>query len=110
MSVKVKTLVGGGQVFFCPGCQSTHSINSNPNGPRWTHNNDPAFPTFVPSILVNTKWSENDPTEKDEICHSFVTVGVIEFLVDSTHGLSGKTVGIPYWPYAPGTYGGVVDD
>ena len=110
-AVIVRTLTGGvGQIFFCPGCDGTHSVNSHPNGPRWTYNGDPVRPTFTPSILVTTRWSANDPDEKDEICHSFVTDGHIQFLGDCTHVLAGQTVALEPWPYAPGAFGGIEGD
>jgi hypothetical protein len=105
----VRTVEGGGQIFFCPGCKSTHSVNTARNGPRWTYNGDPARPTFSPSILVTTRWSETDATERDDVCHSFVRDGKIQFLGDCTHELAGKTVSLPEWPYAPNAYGGIVD-
>lgn len=94
-------------MFWCPGCKSSHAINSHPNGPKWEWNGDIARPTFKPSILVTLRWSEVEPGEKDEICHSFVTAGQIQFLGDCTHELAGQTVPLPKWPYAPGTYGGL---
>jgi hypothetical protein len=59
--------------------------------------------------LVTRRWSHVDPPEKDEICHSFVTAGHIQFLSDCTHEMAGQTVEIPEWPYAPGKYGGIVE-
>lgn len=106
MSV-VRSLVSGGQVFFCPGCKSTHAVNSHPNGPKWTYNGDTAKPTFGPSILVTCRWSVIDDEMKDDVCHSFVTDGRIQFLNDCTHALAGQTVDLPEWPYAPETYGGI---
>ena len=106
---KIRTLIGGGQVFFCPGCESTHAVNSHPNGPRWSYNGDPVRPTFAPSILVTCRWSVSDSEMKDDVCHSFVRDGRIQFLGDCTHRLAGQTVDIPAWPYAPGAYGGVED-
>ena len=105
--MKVKNLIGGGQVFFCPGCGHTHSVNTQPNGPRWSYNNDPIKPTFSPSIRVTARWSEHDPNDKDDLCHSFVIDGRIQFLSDCTHEMTGKIVDVPDWPYAPGTYGGI---
>lgn len=67
-------------------------------------------PTFKPSILVTLRWSENDASEKDEVCHSFVTDGQIQFLGDCTHELAGQTVPIPEWPYASGAYGGLDEE
>lgn len=107
MTAVVRSIVGGGQTFFCPGCQHTHSVNTAPNGPRWTYNGDPVRPTFGPSILVTAHWSASNPTEKDDVCHSFVRAGRIEFLGDCTHVLAGQTVDLPPWPYAPGSYGGI---
>ena len=114
---KIKTVKGdyGGQAFFfCPGCENVHCVNTS--GPRWTYNNNVDKPTFSPSILVTTRWSQNiepgdNPDEyKDEICHSFINDGMIQFLGDSTHKLANKTVPLPEWPFANGTYWGVVDE
>jgi hypothetical protein len=106
---KIRTLTNGGQVFWCPGCDSAHALNSRPNGPRWSYNENPDSPTFSPSVLVTLRWSQNDDTMKDEICHSFVKGGRIQFLGDCTHKLVNQTVDIPEWPHAPGSYGGIED-
>ncbi len=34
---------------------------------------------------------------KDEVCHSFVTDGQIQFLGDCTHKLAGQTVPLSAW-------------
>jgi hypothetical protein len=86
-----------------------HAVNTTENGPRWTYNGNADAPTFSPSILVTARWSTNDPTMKDDVCHSFVTDGRIQFLGDCTHKLAGETVNIPEWPYAAGSYGGIAD-
>lgn len=99
---KLRTLIGGGLVFWCPGCQHTHAVNSHPNGPRWDYNGDAVRPTFSPSLLVT--YERPGATDR---CHSFVRSGNIQFLGDSTHALAGQTVPLPDWPYAPGTYGGI---
>lgn len=109
---KVRGLIGGGKIFFCPGCRHTHSVNSHPQGPKWDYNNNPEKPTFSPSILVTTRWSDcedEDFRDKDDVCHSFVRKGMIQFLGDCTHELAGQTVEIPEWPYEPGKYGGLED-
>lgn len=106
---KIRTVSGGGQIFFCPGCEQEHAVNTAPNGPRWTYNGDTNRPTFSPSILVTTRWSVNDPGGKDEVCHSFVRDGHIQFLGDCTHELAGQTVELSEWPHAPGSYGGIED-
>lgn len=104
---KVRPLVGGGQAFFCPGCNDTHALNTSPNGPRWSYNDDADSPTFTPSIHARLQWSKNDATMADDVCHSFVTAGRIQFLGDCTHALAGQTVDIPEWPWAPHSYGGI---
>lgn len=95
--------------FFCPGCKCGHGVWVTPNGTRpcWTFNGDMNKPTFQPSILV--QWESGEPpvnehnfeqwkkepwqqTKKKNICHSFVTNGMIQFLGDCTHELAGKTV------------------
>ncbi len=105
----IRTVIGGGQIFKCPGCQGFHQLNTAPTGPRWTYNGDPVRPTFTPSILATTRWSQNDETMTDEVCHSFVTDGQIQFLGDCTHALAGQTVPLQPWPYAPGAFYGVED-
>ena len=106
---KVRLRVDGGQIFYCPGCKSTHSVNLTINGPRWDYNGNPESPTFSPSILVTCRWSQVEPEYKDDVCHSFVRDGRIQFLGDCTHELAGQTVVIPEWPYKPGKYGGIVE-
>jgi hypothetical protein len=101
--------MNGRQIFFCPGCKSEHAVNTGEGRPSWTWNGSVDAPTFTPSILVTCRWSHVDPAEKDEICHSFVTAGHIQFLSDCTHEMAGQTVEIPEWPYAPGKYGGIVE-
>lgn len=107
---KVRTCTDGKIVFWCPGCDSTHGLNVKPASPRpcWTYNGNPAAPTFSPSILVTCDWPLDDDTPASrDVCHSFVRDGRIQFLGDSTHALAGRTVDLPDWPYAPGTYGGI---
>lgn len=96
----------------CPGCNTTHTLNTNPERrPCWGFNGDFEKPTFTPSILERSGhycWQDgkpasecmycNDPEFKDDksplcyICHSFVTDGMIQFLGDCTHKLAGQTV------------------
>lgn len=98
--------------FDCPGCGQTHSIpvkGDKSKGPVWGYNWNDDKPTFTPSIL--TRWvSVPDVREKDEngdyllgsdgrlkgakdeVCHSFVREGKIQFLNDCTHKLAGQTV------------------
>ena len=93
----------------CPGCETKHAIavvTPLSNGARWGFNYDLERPTFTPSLLIRTgkyvpgvvipegeykEWYDKNST----ICHSFIRNGMIEFLGDSTHHLSGKTVELP---------------
>ncbi|MGL4619161.1 MAG: DUF6527 family protein [Chroococcidiopsis sp.] len=56
--------------------------------PNWTWNGSLDAPTLRPSIL--TSWEGGDPAQK-VVCHSYVEDGVVSFLHDSTHDLSGKS-------------------
>jgi hypothetical protein len=74
---------------------------------RWAYNDSPDRPTFSPSILVTYRHPGPPEEGNDEICHSFVTDGKIQFLPDCTHNLAGQTVNLPDWPHTPGCYGGI---
>lgn len=76
--------------FHCPGCKYSHPFEINaPNGAGWTWNGSLDKPTFTPSLLCNAG--------SDQVCHSFVTDGRIQFLSDCFHELAGQTVEIPDW-------------
>ena len=68
-----------GYLIECPGCGMSHLFDD-----RWEFNDDLENPTFSPSMLA--KWPP------DNVCHSFVRDGKIQFLNDCTHDLKGKTV------------------
>ena len=57
---------------------------------RWTFNDDLNKPTFSPSLLIRYPTSK-----KENVCHSFIKNGNIQFLSDCTHDLAGRTVEIP---------------
>lgn len=87
-------------VFNCPGCEESHGIpvflKRGYGGPLWSWNRSLTKPTCQPSILVTHSHPKagidgNPPAR----CHSYVTDGMIQFLPDSTHKLSGKTVPLP---------------
>lgn len=101
--------------FWCAGCETHHAIDPT----RWTWNGDSEKPTFSPSILVTGYvMSERGyqqlaehlslPVEKrpphdrfdgnDSVCHSFVKDGMIEYLTDCTHALSGQTLPLEELP------------
>ncbi len=98
--------------YFCVGCEMRHIIFVKHVDKRhvWGFNGDLNKPTFTPSIL--TKYthpkghSNANPAPVDydgeyvtEICHSFVTDGVIKFLSDCTHSLAGQTVDMVEEPH-----------
>lgn len=79
----------GKYVFYCPGCEENHIIDTNPSKHNSYHTLTGTFakPTIRASVL-ETGENGNNPFW----CHSFVTDGKIEFLEDCTHHLAGKTV------------------
>ena len=74
--------------FECPGCRCLHGIwTENFEGDaKWEFNGDLNRPTVSPSIKVTTR---------ENVCHSFVRDGKIQFLNDCTHHLAGQTVELP---------------
>ena len=95
-------LDGGGRThwwFWCPGCEDVHGIS---DGWEVTETEDGL--DVSPSILVigPGRYIDDMGTwEAKEIrCHSYLRRGQWQFLVDSTHHLSGKTVemvDLPRW-------------
>ena len=85
---------GPDYTFWCPGCECAHGIWTMKRGgtPNWEFNGREDKPTFSPSILVRYP---NGATGKDEVCHSYVRDGQIQFLNDCTHKLAGQTVELP---------------
>lgn len=78
---------------------------------KWTWNGDTNSPTLRPSVLVkaghfaadqkakNRCWCDYNREHPDEgnqsscfQCHSWISDGKIQFLPDSSHALSGKTI------------------
>ena len=74
-------------MFWCPGCACAHGIDTSPGG--WEFDGNAARPTIKPSILVLGP----------KRCHSFVTDGMIEFLVDTEGMMANKTMELPEWPF-----------
>lgn len=82
-------------LFNCPGCDCSHQIFVKGYNIGWTFNGDLDKPTCSPSLLVRMgpgKWAG---TQADQVCHSFIRDGQIQFLADCTHALAGQTVEIP---------------
>lgn len=86
-------------VFWCPGCDESHQIDTA----NWEFNGSYRVPTFSPSYLT---WRDPNP-KADPMhdlggkyrsgfrCHSFIKKGMIQFLDDCTHKLAGQTVALP---------------
>lgn len=88
--------------FWCPGCKRAHSIPVKPDSQGWEWNGDVTKPTISPSLLVHghdyMEPGEGELARKHQpTCHSFVRDGSIQFLADSEHELSGKTVPMEVW-------------
>lgn len=57
ISSRLRNVVGGGLMFWCPGCDGAHEVRVGDGpGPRWNWNGSADRPTFTPSILV---WYEH---------------------------------------------------
>jgi hypothetical protein len=80
-------------LFWCPGCTAPHQCDH-----RWGFNGDQEKPTFTGSVLIYavTHGTPDAPVRRPR-CHSFVEVGKIRYLPDSTHAMAGKTVELPDW-------------
>jgi hypothetical protein len=95
---------GDSVAFHCPACDYAHVLPvQGSSRPHWGYNQNPAAPTFTPSVLVRTGRAVNpafqrEPGDPPEICHSYVTEGRIQFLSDCTHALAGQTVDLPDYP------------
>lgn len=93
----------GGYNFWCPGCKCVHHIDN-----RWKNLGTLDNPTIRPSVQVSVlydemaredlpDWIKIKANQKrdwmmNQGCHLFITNGRIEYLKDSTHELSGKTI------------------
>jgi hypothetical protein len=90
MSAVIKKVDNGTHAFWCPGCKCAHGFNAG-----WTFNGDFESPAVSPSILVRCDMA--NPAESTR-CHLFMRDGQLQFLLDCTHGLAGKTVPMePLW-------------
>jgi hypothetical protein len=110
LSKKLRSIEGGRIGFWCPGREEMHVIRvAAPDHPSWTFDGNVDAPTFAPSIKVTYRHPKGYTNENpapagydgpyvEEVCHSFVRSGQIEFLGDCTHALAGKTVALPDLP------------
>ena len=120
LSKKLRSLEGGGLMYWCQGCEETHVVYTGQGtGPRWSYNGNPNAPTFKPSVLVRgghfaPGWSGKDcwctvdwekkypgkpkPRFKCNRCHTFITDGLVQFLSDCSHQFAGQTLPLPDLP------------
>lgn len=92
-----------GWLFWCPGCECTHSFITDPDsdGPVWTFDGNEERPTFRASLGVKDWDAETGEFLPGYRCHLFVTAGMIEFLSDCKHHLAGQTVPLVRHPHLP---------
>lgn len=84
---------------WCPACKRLHDFAVDgpfSNGARWSWDGDREVPTFGPSMVIRT--GPMPRTGVVEVCHYFLRAGRIQYLADSTHGMSGTTVDLPDIP------------
>jgi len=77
-------------VFWCPGCEYGHHLETGPNG--WSWNGDMVKPTATPSLKINPGKAKEVP-----LCHFFIRNGQFQFCGDTTHALKGQTVDMVPW-------------
>lgn len=90
-------------MFWCPGCEHIDSdgeragglhmlaVNSTVKTPSWEWDGNLEAPSLTPSI----KTENGDP---EFVCHSYLKVGVFQFLDDCTHQYRGQHVPLPPLP------------
>lgn len=75
-------------MYYCPGCKSHHVVHTQDprpdNGAKWVLTGDEDIPTIRPSIHVGVG--------SNHTCHHWITDGMLSYLPDSTHPLSGSTI------------------
>lgn len=122
LSRKLRLLSEDGQslsvAWWCPGCERMHqaAYDKKTPGPVWEYNRDAEHPTLYPSVEVTWTRLLSTVEEQDMLatlvrqgnlpampseevhCHVFITQGIIHFLPDSTHHLSGRIIEMPDLP------------
>lgn len=88
-----------GYAHWCPACESMHAFATDApqrNGAKWTFDGNLAAPSFSPSMHITIG---PDPDDGHiETCHYFLRNGMLQYLGDCTHALSGQTVPLPELP------------
>ena len=84
-----------GVAHWCPACKEPHVYQTGPGRPvRWAFDGNLDKSSFTPSMKITTSWKRRP----DDVCHYFLTAGVLQFCGDSTHELAGKSIDLPDWP------------
>lgn len=106
----------GGFIYWCQGCEETHSVRTDGLG-AWGFDGNLAAPTFSPSVLVtsghyvsthkpgdrcwctyNAEHPNRPASFQCHRCHTFVVAGMVQFLADCSHALAGQTLPLPDLP------------
>lgn len=82
MSVIKRVITPDGErfMYYCVACNGNCWFDLK----SWKWDMDYDYPTVGPSVLHQSRSGEK--------CHSFISRGVIEYLSDSTHSMSGTKV------------------
>lgn len=93
-------------IHWCPGCEEAHRLPDS-----WQFNGNIQSPTFTPSfkhsgikkVVINGEWTgewvyDNKGDPIPYICHYVLTNGILNFCVDCTHSLAGKSIPLPVLP------------
>lgn len=86
---KFRSIAGGEIAFWCPGCDQAHTVRIPPTENAWGFNGNLEKPTFTPSISI---------FQPPVRCHSYIQDGMIQYLTDCSHKLSGMSVELPGFP------------
>ncbi len=90
-----ETNLGTGEYLIdCIACKCSHSLATkapNVDNAQWSFNGDLDSPTFHPSLVVKIRPADGSLKK----CHSIIKNGKMEYLMDSTHDLSGHIVDLP---------------
>lgn len=93
--------------FMCPACKRVHSFRVTAPSDNWTYNGNPESPTFSPSLKETYNgWvpaydGSRGMVRKEQICHLYLTDGVITYQSDCTHDMAGATIALPDWDSVP---------
>lgn len=106
----LRVVEGPALAFWCEGCGCAHVIDVETRTQKgWTFDGDYDRPTFKPSILVTYRHPKGHTNDNpapmgydgeyvEDVCHSWVTKGVIQYLADCSHALRGQSV--PLQPFS----------